>query len=112
MAELDLTPKRLSGPAAMAAANATIATVPAGKRWVVRQIIIVNTNTTTTRNILLAVNGTSATAANRIAQPSIPPADTVIINCTLPLEAAETLQGTQQSGTDATITLVGIEMDL
>lgn len=111
MAELDLTPKRLAGPAAMAAANAVIATVPAGKRWIVRQIIIANTGAAT-RTILLAVNGTSATAANRIPAGPVPGGDGLVVNVTLPLEATETFQGTQQAGTDCTITLVGIEMDL
>lgn len=100
--------KRLAGPAAMAAANAVIVTVGVGKRWLLKQAIFVNTNATTTRIVQVA-KGTSATAANRFITVAIPPGDTAIVNLAMVLEAAETIEGNQGTGTDVTATFVGVE---
>lgn len=100
--------KRLAGPVAMAAADAVVATVGGGKRWLVKQVILVNTNTTTTRTVLLA-KGTTATPANRWMNFPVPPNETVAVNLALVLEAAETINGAQGAGTDVTVTISGVE---
>jgi hypothetical protein len=103
--------KRFAGPAAMAAADAVLATVGAGKRWIVKQVVIVNNNTTTTRTVLLA-KGTTATAGNRWLSFPIPPGETAAFNLALVLEAADTINGAQGTGTDCTVTISGVEQSI
>lgn len=101
----------------MAAAAATVgAAVPALKRWVVKQIVLCNTNTTTARAVTLAIGTVSTdanTAGKRIlsAMPVAPNATTVI-NTALDLEATELFSGFQSAGTDVTITVTGVEVAL
>ncbi len=109
MASGDRVEKRLVGPVALTASNATVGSaVGAGKTWVVKQLAICNTDGSD-RIVYLAV-GTAATAANRLfsALP-IAAGDTIIWDTALVMEAAEQFYGYADTGSVVTVTAVGWE---
>lgn len=107
MAIGDRTPKKLS-QAALTATTATYYTGVTNYRAQVTQIFLANTNTTTTRYITLYTFGTGV--GNVIAQKiEIPANGSVIIDSKIVLLATETLSAKQDTGTDVTMTLFGIE---
>ena len=111
MAVGDRTEKRLGGPTQLGTTTTTIGTVPAARNWVIKQIIICNTDTTD-RTVTLSV-GTAATAANRIMSAlPIGANDIMVFDTALVLTAAETLQGLADSASLINVTLVGWEKEV
>lgn len=106
MASGDRTEARLGGPTQLGASTTTLCTVTSAHTFVVKQIIIVNTDTAS-RLVTLAI-GSAATAANRIMS-SLPVAanDMMIIDTALVLNSTETLEGLCDTASKVTVTLVG-----
>lgn len=104
------TVKRLYGPAQPATTNATLYTVPAITKTIVKEIIISNT-TATAATISLAINGTAATAANLfLSGYSIPANDVRVFSLSTSLgTAADTVQGLQGTASALTVTISGVE---
>lgn len=112
MAVGDRTEKRLVGPVALTASNATVGSaVPSSRVWVVKQIAICNTDGND-RIVYLAV-GSAATAANRLfsALP-IAAGDTIIWDTALVMTATEQFYGYADTGSVVTVTAVGWEKEV
>lgn len=112
MAVGDRTEKRLVGPVALTASNATVGSaVGATKVWVTKQIIFCNTDGAD-RLVYLAI-GTAATAANRIfsALP-IAAGDTVVLDCALVVNSNEQFYGYSDSASVVTVTVNGWEKEV
>ena len=102
----DRTEKRLGGPTQLGTSTTTLFTVPASHTYVVKQIVIANTDTVD-RLVTLSI-GTAATAANHILSAlPIGGNDIVVWDTALVLEAAETLQGLSDTASKVNVTLVG-----
>ena len=111
MAVGDRTEKRLGGPTQLGTTTTTVGTVPSARNWVIKQIIICNTDTVD-RTISLAI-GTAATAANRfMSQLPIGANDLMVFDTALVLTAAETLQGLADAASVVNVTLVGWEKEV
>lgn len=102
--------KRLYGPAQPGTSTAVLATVPAGKRWTIRMLVLANV-TASPATVTLGVNGTGV-------EDQIVPALSIAANTPvekpylLPLEAGETLDGLQGTSAAITVTVSGIEEDI
>ena len=111
MAVGDRTEKRLGGPTQLGTSTTTVGTVPSSRNWVIKQIIICNTDTVD-RTISLSI-GSAATAANRIMSAlPIGANDLMVFDTALVLTAAETLQGLADSASVVNVTLVGWEKEV
>ena len=112
MAVGDRTEKRLVGPAALTASNATVGNaVPSSRAWITKQIIICNTDTTD-RLVYFAI-GTAATVANRIFS-ALPVAagDTIVLDCALVMTATEQFYGYSDTASVVTVTVNGWEKEV
>lgn len=106
MAAGDRTEKRLGGPTQLGTSTTTLCTVPASHTYVIKQIVIANTDTVD-RLLTLSI-GSAATAANHIISAlPIGGNDLVVFDTALVLEAAETLQGLSDTASKVNVTLVG-----
>lgn len=86
------TEARLLGPTAITTSNVAVGTAPALTAWVIKQIIMCNTNNGTDANVSIGINGTAATAANCVFYNyPIGGNDTVVLDCSIYLAAGETL---------------------
>lgn len=84
---------RLLGPTAITASNTTVGTVPGTTTWIIKQIILCNTNNGTDALVSLGINGSAATAGNCIFYNyPIGGNDTVVLDCSIVLATTETLQ--------------------
>lgn len=112
MAAGDRTEKRLVGPVALTASNATVGSaVGASKVWVTKQIIICNTDLVD-RIVYLAI-GTAATAANRfISALPIAASDVIVLDTALVMAATEQFYGYSDTGSVVTVTIVGWEKEV
>lgn len=109
MASGDRTEKRLVGPVALTASNATVGSaVGSGFTWVAKQIIITNTDGID-RLVYLAI-GTAATTANRIFS-ALPIAanDTLVLDTALVLTQTEQFYGYADSASVVNVIVVGWE---
>jgi hypothetical protein len=106
MAAGDRTEKRLGGPTQLGTSTTTLFTVPNFHTYVVKQIIIANTDTLD-RLVTLSI-GSSATAANHIIS-ALPVGgnDIVVWDTALVVEGGETVQGLSDTGAKVNVTLVG-----
>lgn len=112
MAVGDRTEKRLVGPAALTASNATVGSaVPSSRVWVTKQVILCNTDGAD-RLVYFAI-GTAATAANRIfsALP-IAAGDTIVLDCAVVMAAAEQFYGYADAASVVTVTVNGWEKEV
>ena len=108
MASGDRAESRLAGPTQLGTSTTTLCTVTAGHTFIVKQIIICNTDTVD-RTVTLAI-GTAATAANRIMSTlPIGANDVMVWDTALVLLTTETLQGLSDTASKITITCVGID---
>ena len=108
MASGDRAESRLAGPTQLGTTTTTLCTVTAGHTFIVKQIIICNTDTVD-RTVTLAI-GSAATAANRIMSTlPIGANDVMIWDTALVLLTTETLQGLSDTASKITITCVGID---
>jgi hypothetical protein len=83
-----------------------VATVPAGYQYIVKQVIMCNTDTQD-RVLSLAI-GSAATLANRfVSLLPIAGFDTIILDTGLVLNAGETVQGLSDTGAKVNIVLLG-----
>jgi len=105
MAVGDRTEGRLIGPSAVGTSDTTLGTVPATRLWVVKQIMITNTNGVDAW-VTIAI-GSTGTASNAIFyQLPVAANDTVIFDTALVITAAETLRAVADR-TGVNITGVG-----
>ena len=108
MASGDRAESRLAGPTQLGTSTTTLCTVTAGHTFIVKQIIICNTDTVD-RTVTLAI-GSAATAANRIMSTlPIGANDVMVWDTALVLLTTETLQGLSDTASKITITCVGID---
>ena len=99
---------RIYGPAQPGTTNGTLYTVPGATTAIVRGIHICNT-TASAATISLAINGTSATAANCFLEGfSIPADGSYDWEGFLALAATDTIQGLQGSSAALTVTISAI----
>jgi hypothetical protein len=97
MAVGDRTESRVFGPSAVGTTDTTLGTVPASRVWVIKQLIVTNTNGVDAW-VTISVGGTS-TASNAIMyQLPISANDTLVFDTALVLTAAETLQAISDRG--------------
>ena len=108
MASGDRAESRLAGPTQLGTSTTTLCTVTSGHTFIVKQIIICNTDTVD-RTVTLAI-GSAATAANRIMSTlPIGANDVMVWDTALVLLTTETLQGLSDTASKITITAVGID---
>lgn len=106
MASGDRVESRLGGPTQLGTSTTVLTTAAAGHTYVIKQIVIANTDTVD-RTVTLAV-GSAATAANRIMSAlPIGANDLVVWDTALVLAAGETLEGLSDTASKVTVTLVG-----
>lgn len=106
MASGDRVESRLGGPTQLGTSTTTIVTAATGHTYVVKQIIIANTDTVD-RTVTLAV-GSAATAGNRIMSAlPIGANDLVVWDTAVVLAAGETLQGLSDTASKVNVTCVG-----
>jgi hypothetical protein len=106
MASGDRTEARLGGPTQLGTTTTTLCTVTSAHTFVVKQIVIANTDTVS-RTVTLAI-GSAATAANHIMSAlPIGANDLMVWDTALVLNSGETLQGLSDTGSKVTVTLVG-----
>jgi hypothetical protein len=115
MAAGDRTEKRLNDSNAVSTqlgtTTTTVATVPSSTVYVVKQIIVCNTDTVD-RTVSLAT-GTAATASNRfVSALPIGANDTVVLDTALVLYATETIQGLSDTASKVNVTVVGWSKEL
>ena len=106
MASGDRVEARLCAPTQLGTTTTTLFTVTAGHTFVVKQIIIANTDTVD-RTVTLAI-GTAATASNRIMSAlPIGANDVMVWDTALVLLTTETLQGLSDTASKVNVTVVG-----
>ena len=106
MASGDRVESRLGGPTQLGTSTTTLFTVTTGHTFVVKQIIIANTDTVD-RTVTLAI-GSAATAANRIMSSwPIGANDVMVWDTALVLLTTETLQGLSDTASKVNVTVVG-----
>ena len=106
MASGDRTEARLCAPTQLGTSTTTLFTVATGHTYVVKQIIIANTDTID-RTVTLSI-GSAATAANRIMSAlPIGANDVMVWDTALVLLTTETLQGLSDTASKVNVTVVG-----
>ena len=106
MASGDRAESRLAGPTQLGTSTTTLCTVTAGHTFIVKQIIICNTDTVD-RTVTLAI-GSAATTANRIMSTlPIGANDVMVWDTALVLLTTETLQGLSDTASKVNVTVVG-----
>lgn len=89
----------------------TVVTAPSTGAQI-SSINLMNTNTSDARTVTIYVGGTGSSAANMFQVISIPANDFYFLdlsNCPIVLGNAETIRMAQNTGTDVTATLGGLE---
>jgi len=102
------TPKRLYGPAQLTASAATLYTVPASTTTILRYIRIANT-TATDRAVTLSI-GTDAAATRFFAGMTVPANGSLDWSGSIPMTAAEIIQGLAAAATALTVIISGVEV--
>ncbi|MHB8077420.1 hypothetical protein [Desulfosporosinus fructosivorans] len=107
MAIGDRIPKKL-GQSVLNTTAVTLYTGQIGYRTQVLQIFVANTNTTTARYVKLMAYGTGV--GNVLIQNlELPAKGSAVIDTKLVVLASETISALQDTGTDVTVTVLGIE---
>jgi hypothetical protein len=84
----------------------TVCTVPSGYQYIVKQVIMCNTDLQD-RVISLAI-GSAATAANRfVSLLPIAGSDTIVLDTGIVINAGETIQGISDTAAFVNVTVVG-----
>jgi hypothetical protein len=83
----------------------TLFTVPSGRQYTIKQIIICNTDGVD-RTITLGIGGVTAPVA-AVFQLPIAGYDVAVLDTGLVLEAGETLQGCSDTASKVTVTVTG-----
>lgn len=106
MASGDRTESRLGGPTQLGTSTTTISTAASGHTYVIKQVVITNTDTVE-RTFTLSI-GSAATAANRVIDTMpIGANDTIIWDTALVLAATETLEGLADTASKVNVTAIG-----
>lgn len=97
---------RLGGPSQLGLTTGAVITVPASHTYIVKQIVVCNTDTID-RAFSLAI-GSAATASNRMfSTMPIGANDTLVFDTAIVLAAGETLQGLADTTSKVTVTAFG-----
>lgn len=112
MASGDVFPKRLGGPTQLSVSGTptTLFTVPAGRQFTTKQIIICNTDGVD-RTVTLGIGGVSD-ALSVVFQLPIGMFDTIVLDTALVFDATHTLQGCSDTASKVTVTATGWEREL
>lgn len=111
MAAGDRTEKALCAPTQLGTTTTTLFTVPSSHVYLVKQIIVTNTDTVD-RVFSLAI-GTAATAGNRVfSSLPIGANDTLVFDTALVLAATDTLQGLADTASKVNVTAVGWDKEV
>lgn len=104
--------KRVVGPVALANSPLTqlLATVPAGKVWVLRTVIVANNSTSLATTVRLAT-GTAGVGANRWYKRLVPADETDIRDLRYAMIAGETIEGLHNDAAPATVSITAYEFD-
>jgi hypothetical protein len=105
MAVGDVVPLRLGGPTQLGTGATTLFTVPAGRQYTTKQIIICNTDNID-RTVTLGIGGVTA-ALSVVFQMPIGANDTIVLDTALVFEATQTLQGVSDTASKVTVTATG-----
>ena len=121
MASGDVFPKMLSAitggvttpaPVSLGTTDTTIFTVPTGRQWAVKQIVVCNTDTIE-RWLSLSFNGASTTNANCfVNRLPIAGNDTIVLDTAFIFEAGQTLRGSADTDSRVTVTVTGWQREL
>lgn len=103
-----VTEERLYGPAQPGTSTGVLYTVPGATTAVVKQILVANT-TAGAATITIGINGT-ADADVILSEVSIAANETYTLDTSIPLAAAETIDGLQGTSGALTVTIVGYEI--
>lgn len=98
--------KRFSGPLAIPNADTVLFTVPAGKTWTVKQIILANTDAAN-HPITIGIGGLGG-GSQIVPNTNVAANTPSTINLTLPMQAGESLHAICPSGL-ITVTVAGVE---
>lgn len=111
MAAGDLTPKLLASSTQLGTSTTTLFTVPSGRQYTIKQIVVCNTDGGD-RLVTLA-NGSAATAANCfVYRLPIAASDTLVIDTALTIDAAGTIQGLCDTASKVNVLITGWEREV
>jgi hypothetical protein len=111
MASGDVFPKLLANPTTLGTTTTTLFTVPSGRQWAIKQVVVCNTDGV--ERLVTLAKGTAATAGNCfVYRLPVASSDTVVLDTALVLEAGETIQGLSDTGSVVTVTVTGWEREL
>ena len=111
MASGDVFPKLLDAPTFLGTSSTTLFTVPSGRQYAIKQIVVCNTDGVE-RWFKLAI-GSTATAENCfVFQLPIAAYDTIVLDTALVLEATQTLQGSADTASKVTVTTTGWDREI
>ena len=110
MASGDVFPLRLGGPTQLGTTATTLFTVPSGRQYTTKQILICNTDGVD-RTVTLGIGGVTA-ALSVVFQLPIAAYDTIVLDTALVFAASQTLQGVSDSASKITVTATGWDREL
>jgi hypothetical protein len=110
MASGDVFPLRLGGPTQLGTTATTLFTVPSGRQYTTKQIIICNTDGVD-RTVTLGIGGVTA-ALSVVFQMPIAAFDTIVLDTALVFAATQTLQGVSDTASRITVTATGWDREL
>lgn len=111
MASGDVFPKLLDAPSFLGTSSTTLFTVPTGRQYAIKQIVVCNTDGVE-RWVKLAVGSTATVENCFVFQLPIAAFDTVVLDTALVLEAAQTVQGSSDTASKVTVTITGWDREL
>jgi hypothetical protein len=111
MASGDVFPKLLANPTTLGTTTTTLFTVPSGRQWAIKQVVVCNTDGV--ERLVTLAKGTAATAENCfVYRLPVASSDTVVLDTALVLEAGETIQGLSDTADKVTVTVTGWEREI
>lgn len=111
MASGDVFPKLLDAPSFLGTSSTTLFTVPSGRQYAIKQIVVCNTDGVE-RWVKLAVGSTATVENCFVFQLPVAAYDTVVLDTALVLEAAQTVQGSSDTASKVTVTITGWDREL
>lgn len=111
MASGDVFPKLLDAPSFLGTSTTTLFTVPTGRQYAIKQIVVCNTDGVE-RWIKLAIGSTATVENCFVFQLPIAAYDTVVLDTALVLEAAQSLQGSSDTASKVTVTVTGWDREI
>ena len=111
MASGDVFPKLLNAPDFLGTTTTTLFTVPSGRQYAIKQVVVCNTDGVE-RWVKLALGSTATVENCFVFQLPIAAYDTVVLDTALVLEAGQTLQGSSDTADKVTVTVTGWDREL